>query len=425
MYQRKLIGTVITVALASMIAACSSSGSAGQSASDGGTSNTAPSATGAQPSGTPILIGTIGSYTGSFPRLVSGAKYGVQAWADSVNASGGIDGRPIQLYAMDDQGSAATALSDAKTLITNDHVVAIVGEQSQNGAPWIPWVASQGIPIIGGNTYDTPTMTNPDFYDVGGNLLSTFYGIAALARKNGLKAAALYCAESPACAATPALLNGLGKSLGVSVAYSAPVSQTAPDYTAQCQGLASSGAKSYTLAMAPQVFEKVVDQCVQQGYTGHVILPDTADDTLASAPGFSGTQIVSSLVPAFIDSTPATQEFHAALKKYAPQVGGPLVGLDETVVSGWASGKLFQAAVQASGSTDITPASLKKGLYALKGETLGGLTMPLTFTPGKPAPGNCYFTYQIQNGNYAAPNGINPVCVNPAILDKALAGLGA
>ena len=48
----------------------------------------------------------------------------------------------------------------------------------------------------------------------------------------------------------------------------------------------------------------------------------------------------------------------------------------------WASGELFKAAVDASGSGPVTSASVKRGLYALKNETLGGLSGPLNFVPG-------------------------------------------
>jgi branched-chain amino acid transport system substrate-binding protein len=371
-----------------------------------------------------IAIGSIVSISGSFPRLTSGAKYGLEAWAAAVNAAGGINGRKVHVYMMDDKGDAATALSQAKTLINTNKVVAIVGEQSQNGSPWIPYVVSKGIPIVGGNTYDVPTMTNPGFFNVGGNLLSTFYGIAALAKAHGPKMGNLFCAESPACASTTALLSGFGKDQGLSVGYSSTVSASAPDYTAQCQGVKNSGASSYSLGMAQQTLQTVVTQCVQQGLKLPVILPDTVDDALTKTPGFDGTQIVSSLIPTFDESIPATQEFHAALKNYAPEVGTDKVSLAEPVMGGYASGKLFEAAVKASGGTEITPDTVKKGLYALKGETLGGLTAPLAFTQGKPAPGNCYFSYEIKDGKYIAPNGIEPTCVDAALLAPVLAALG-
>jgi hypothetical protein len=33
----------------------------------------------------------------------------------------------------------------------------------------------------------------------------------------------------------------------------------------------------------------------------------------------------------------------------------------------------------------------------------------VTFTPGKPAVSNCFFTYQIENGAFTEPDGLHPI----------------
>ena len=51
------------------------------------------------------------------------------------------------------------------------------------------------------------------------------------------------------------------------------------------------------------------------------------------------------------------------------------------------------------------------GLYALQGETLGGLApQPLTFTQGKGTEVTCYFLANIKNGKLTASNGAKPLC---------------
>jgi branched-chain amino acid transport system substrate-binding protein len=57
---------------------------------------------------------------------------------------------------------------------------------------------------------------------------------------------------------------------------------------------------------------------------------------------------------------------------------------------------------------------VKKGLYALKNETLGGVAPPLTFTPAKPAFIPCYFTEQVKGGKFASLNGNKPTCLTAA-----------
>jgi hypothetical protein len=49
----------------------------------------------------------------------------------------------------------------------------------------------------------------------------------------------------------------------------------------------------------------------------------------------------------------------------------------------WAATRLFEKAVANSGGGYFTSASLNKGLYAMNGETLGGLTGSLIYSEGK------------------------------------------
>jgi branched-chain amino acid transport system substrate-binding protein len=394
-----------------MIAACSS---ASPGASSGG-SNASASA---------IPIGVIGSYSGPASSSIAGARDSIQAWADSVNAAGGINGHQVRLYIEDDAGNSATALTGMKTLVQQDHVVAIVGQASGDASPWESYIDKVGIPVVGGNTAAVTYLSDPNFYAVGGNLLSGFYGVAALAKANGPRLGNLYCAEIPACAATTSLLQTFGKWLGVSLSYSSKVSASAPDFTAVCQGLKSAGVQSYSLGLAAVTLKQVATQCSQQGLKARLIVSDVADSTFTGDPAFNGIEIVDSMFPFFANSTAATRQFHAALQKYAPSLGTPASPLNDQVTQAWASGKLFEAAVKAAGNGPITPASIKKGLYALRGDTLGGLTVPLTYTPGKPSPQNCYFSYSILGGKFIEPHGLKPVCASSAVISAAAAALG-
>jgi branched-chain amino acid transport system substrate-binding protein len=414
-----VVGASITLMLA--VAGCSSSGGSSPATQGGGVSGG-----GTKPTGSEIPVGVIGSYTqGAFPSLNAGAKDAIEAWASWVNDHGGINGHPVKLYVEDDKGDAAAAAAGMKKLVEQDHVVAIVGNQSQNAAPWADYVASKGVPVVGGNTFDLVQLKNADFFSVGGNLLSAYYGVATLAKARGAKVGNLYCAEVPACAATTALLGGFGKTLGgLGVAYAAKVSATAPDFTAQCQGLNSSGATSYSLGTSAQVMRSITSQCLQQGFKAPLIIPDVADSTFASDPSFDGTEIVSTIVPYFDDTLPGMKDFHEALAKYAPKIGTSKSPLSNPVEQTWVSGTLFEAAVKAIGDKPITAASVKEGLYSFNGDTLGGLTAPLRFTPDKPSPHNCYFAYMVQGGKFAAPNGLKPTCVPDTVIAAVAAKLG-
>ena len=51
----------------------------------------------------------------------------------------------------------------------------------------------------------------------------------------------------------------------------------------------------------------------------------------------------------------------------------------------------------------VTSADVTKGLYALKNETLDGLTGPLNFTKGKGNYEKCFYDVAIASGKFIAP----------------------
>src|SRR5262249_55399974 len=102
--------------------------------------------------------------------------------------------------------------------------------------------------------------------------------------------------------------------------------------------------------------------------------------------------------PLPVTNTPATKEFQAAMKKYAPKV----LKSDEKTASTttWTAAKLFEKA--ASFITSDAPASqdVLNGLYQIKDETLDGLApAPLTYTSGAASNPHvpCWFVIGIKN----------------------------
>jgi branched-chain amino acid transport system substrate-binding protein len=407
---RRASGVAALLAIGLLASACSSSGTPG---SDRQSSHTTAT-------GTPIPVGTVGTFSGPLASSIGAAKASVEAWAAELNANGGIDGHPIKLFVEDDAGNVAQSLTAAKKLVEQDHVVAIVGQASGNAAPWADYVKQKGIPVVGGNPASDLYTSNDDFFAIGGNPLSTFYGVGAVAKRMGTKLGTLYCAELPTCANTVGLFQAFGKSTGVELAYSAKVSASAPDFIAPCQGLKDAGVQSYILSLAAATQLQVAQTCKQQGLKAVRLVGNTADSNMLSNAVDDGALIVNSIIPFADESTPASKALHDALRKHDPQIGTDKQPLNQHAVQGYISGKLFEAAVKASADPDVTPASVKKGLYALKGETLGGLTVPLTYTQGKPTLFNCYFISQVKAGQFVEPNGLTPECAPNDVIQSLL-----
>jgi branched-chain amino acid transport system substrate-binding protein len=104
-------------------------------------------------------------------------------------------------------------------------------------------------------------------------------------------------------------------------------------------------------------------------------------------------------------SNPAVATFRDAYKTYAPD--DPLT---PNASQGWASAIVFQHAAEHV-SAHPTSAQILAGLWAMKDQTFGGLTPPLTFAQNKPAPdARCSFAMQVRGGKIESPFGVKTVC---------------
>lgn len=75
----------------------------------------------------PIKIGMSSALSGPAAQLGLGMRAGIQAYFNKVNADGGIEGRPLELVALDDGYEPPRAASNMRQLIDRDQVLAVIG----------------------------------------------------------------------------------------------------------------------------------------------------------------------------------------------------------------------------------------------------------------------------------------------------------
>jgi len=100
----------------------------------------------------PIRIGWLSSLTGPLSSAAIAENQGVQFAVDEINASGGVDGRKLELITRDTSGEPTKAVNLAKQLAFVDKVDFIIGPvNSGESLATVPIVAKAGIPnlIIG------------------------------------------------------------------------------------------------------------------------------------------------------------------------------------------------------------------------------------------------------------------------------------
>lgn len=430
MYRLKRRTVAVAAAIVGLtVAGCGSSSSSSTSTNASGAAATGTAAANAPKStvsGTPIVVGSICSCTGPLAASLGKSLDVMQAWAKYTNANGGLNGHPVKVVTVDDAQNPAKALAGVKKLVETDKVQAIVGQMSLASAAWEKYAAAKGVPVVGGQPVDTPFLTNPDFYASGSTLPLLLYGELALTKQAGKKHVGLfYCAETPICAQLQPILAGLGKQLGLTV-DGAKISSTAPNYTAPCLAFKQKGVDALFVAVNSSVVPRVADACAQQGFKPlNVASSATTERSWVKDKNLDGA-VVSGTNAVYTDATiPGVKAFLDAIDAYVP-------GLKDSqqfsypLIYPWAGGQLFAAAAKAAKLTPTsTPADVKKGLYALKDETLDGIAPPLNFVQGKPGFPTCFFPAKLAGGEFQSVGGGKPTCLDQATagaIAKALAG---
>lgn len=109
-----------------------------------------------------IRIGEVGSMTGNEATFGISTHNGIKLAIKQLNAKGGIKGKQITLKSYDNQGKPEEAATAVNKLITQDKVVAILGEvASSRSLAMAPIAQQHKIPMV------SPSSTNPKVTEQG------------------------------------------------------------------------------------------------------------------------------------------------------------------------------------------------------------------------------------------------------------------
>lgn len=117
-----------------------------------------------------IKIGEYGSLTGTTATFGISTKNGIDMATEDLNAAGGLLGKKVQIIVEDDRSLAEEAASAVKKLVTQDKVVAVLGEvASSRSLAGAPICQENKIPMI------TPASTNPEVTKKGDYIFRICY----------------------------------------------------------------------------------------------------------------------------------------------------------------------------------------------------------------------------------------------------------
>ncbi len=110
----------------------------------------------------PIRVGHYASMTGSEATWGVSTDNGVRMAIDEANAAGGVNGRPLEVITYDNQGRQQESATAVTRLITQDKVVAVLGEVASSRSIAAGQVCQRfGVPMI------SPSSTNPKVTAIG------------------------------------------------------------------------------------------------------------------------------------------------------------------------------------------------------------------------------------------------------------------
>ena len=330
-----------------------------------------------------IVVGGLASITGPLPADFAPAIAGAQAYFDWVNANGGVDGRRIDLaYKLDDQSDPSTDASQARTLVEQDHVFAVlpVATPSFSGGPFL---AEHDVPTFGLNVNPNADWAGPSMFGNTGSytaFTSPQLQAAYLARQHHVKEAALIAynisASSEGCQGVANAFRRYGIHIAFEdLAVPVPAFDLNADVTrmkslhvdmvTSCLDLTGSLLLSATM----QEFGMTgVTQYWFDGYDKSALRSESAKMQgvyfmLQHAP-FEVAQLYPSQYPSMV-------RFEQSLARYAPG-NAP----SEAALAGWTSADLFVSGLRAIGR-DVTRTRLVAAINKMTLFTAHGLVSPI------------------------------------------------
>ena len=208
----------------------------GGGSTDGGEAVGTPGETG------PIVIGSVGNYSGPAGPAQAPIPRGVQAWAAMINSRGGLFGREVQFIVVDDGGDPARYASALRDLVENRGVVAFVGNGatlSRTGGQ--EYLERNHVPVIGSECSGQDWFSSPVYFpacptyqDIVIDVMAAGHDISGKS-----KFGYLICSEATSCTGQRPLLESGAAAAGVEIVYGGDISLTQVDFTAECRNAAS------------------------------------------------------------------------------------------------------------------------------------------------------------------------------------------
>jgi branched-chain amino acid transport system substrate-binding protein len=342
---------------------------------------------------TSIKIGYLLPLTGAAP-VPSNFDKGANVYWKYINDKGGINGRKVDVVIKDTQSSAQVGKDQAKALIEQDKVFAIVVlDRLENQQAIGQYLDQRHVPNIEiqtpANLDKSQTWTFGVTIDHGvqGALIADYFVHVLQAKK-----VAVVYENTPALApGKDAFAKEIAK-LGAQVTYSQAIDGNGNDFSQEALALSRSGATATWLYMAPTPAAKLANQADAAGY--HPVwfansISWAFDLVFTVAPkALAGARAFSPWLPL---SDPRTNTYKQA---YQAQTGQTP---DDLGIVGWGVGEIVGAGIQTAGK-QIGQNNFRAAMQSMK--YAPDIWAPLSFGPGVREGANVVAVLKAGNGHW-------------------------
>jgi branched-chain amino acid transport system substrate-binding protein len=228
-----------------------------------------------------------------------------------------------------------------------------------------------------------------------------------LVPKGKTKLGTLVCVEVDTCSRADQLWGENATKFGFQLAYRGKASLAQPDYTGECLAARNQGVQAILMTLDPNSIGRFALSCARQGYRPvFATLAAIQVDRMKDDPNLEGMVVTTPVFPYLQAGTPATDEFQKTMRTYGSKVP---VGVGQA--TGWVAAKLFEKAAANLPEPPSSDAVLR-GLWSLRDDTLGDLTLPLSFAENQTAPQQtCWFTLALENHAWVSPDRFKRNCL--------------
>ena len=301
--------------------------------------------------GNEILVGEFGSLTGGTATFGQSTHNGVTMAFEEINAAGGVLGKKLKVLVEDDQSKPEEAATAVTKLISQDRVLAVIGEvASSRTLAAAPIAQASKVPLI------SPASTNPRVTQVGDYIfrvcfIDPFQGsVMAKFAANSLKlkkVAVLYDVRNDYSVGLRNFFSETFKGLGGQIIGEQSYSEGDSDFRAQLTQLKSLGPEAIYVPGYYTEVGTIARQAKELGLTVPLMGGDGWDSPKLTEIG--GQAIEGSYLSnhySVDDPSPAIQKFVSGYKTKYGAVPDALAAL------GYDAAYVLADAMKRAGSTD-------------------------------------------------------------------------